>query len=195
MADIMKNNAEQLQTVLLTKNYNDNLKRVMFCQAMIESNYGQSAIAKSFDWNWFGLNWYANDKYIICKSHSKSSTTQWNNGKYYNTVEEFCIFESLSQAVDCLYSWYDRLYYAGVKDKTKSVEEIIDIISKHYATSPTYASSLKDIYKRFCLGENGMGELLFNLTKSEPKNKTVKQIILNFNEKGIYKDTQVIYND
>lgn len=195
MADIIYSNAEQVQTVLLTKNYNDNLKRVMFCQAMLESNYGQSAIAKSFDWNWFGLNWYANDPYIICKSHSKSSTTQWYNGQYYNTVEEFCIFESMSQAVDCLYRWYDRPYYAGVKDPTKSVDEIIDIISKHYATSPTYASSLKDIYRRFCAGESGMDKLLFNLTKSEPTNKTVKQIILNFDEKGIYKDTQVIYND
>lgn len=126
------------------------LKMVILAQSILESGYGEKGVnTRGATNNVFAINWY-NDKYtknykhvgIMCSQYDKSKE------KYTFNTEEFCIFDSLSDAIDCLINWYDRPKYKGIKDSDKTTSEITAMLVGNYATSPVYKKSLDNLIDR-----------------------------------------------
>lgn len=119
-----------------------NLQTVIVAQGCLESGFGKYGVnTRGAKNNIFGLNHY-DDEYTSKYAKIGLSTTQYRNGKYEQTVENFCVFDSIEDAVECLVKWYDRPSYDGIKNLNIQIKDITDMLTGRYATDPHYSKKL-----------------------------------------------------
>lgn len=153
---------------------------IMMAQAILESNYGNSTLAKKPNYNLFGIKGnYQNNSVSLL-------TVEYINGTSYSMISNFRKYPSYKESL----TDYARLmkngiynnssYYKGLfKSQSNNYQEALESLKGRYATDPNYITKLNKI-----ITEN-------NLTKLDREtnhiNKKIKNII---NNKEIYKKTQ-----
>lgn len=173
-----------------------NLQTVIVAQGCLESGFGKYGVnTRGAKNNIFGLNHY-DDKYTSKYAKIELSTTQYRNGKYEQTVENFCVFDSVEDAVECLINWYDRPGYDGIKNLNIQIKDITNMLTGRYATDPRYAKKLIALINEYniksyfnepfkiCIGSFTKKENADRLLKGFKANYNYHATIERQNEKG-----------
>lgn len=127
------------------------LTSVVIAQAILESGWGRSELAKKAN-NFFGLNNYNDDVTKIYDTYSIDDAPQ-DDGKGNVTYhkETFCKFNSLRECLVCLHRWYTmRSYYKCIINDT-DYHSVCRKLQGHYATDIHYAEKLITIIEKYNL--------------------------------------------
>lgn len=128
---------------------NDLYASVMIAQAILESGYGQSALAQAPNYNLFGV-----------KGQGVHYETQEHiDGEYITISDGFAVYDSYySSLVDyvdvLLYTSFDgqNQYYSNVfKRNTTSYVDALYALTGTYATDPNYANALQSVISTYNL--------------------------------------------
>ena len=121
------------------------LPSVTAAQAILESGWGQSALATEAN-NLFGIKGSYNGQYVIM------STAEYGSGGYYYVNAEFRKYPSFYESiVDHGYFLYSNSRYSNLLHQTSYATVTSLLQSDGYATSPTYASSLNNVITTYGL--------------------------------------------
>ncbi|MCT2875945.1 mannosyl-glycoprotein endo-beta-N-acetylglucosamidase, partial [Limosilactobacillus fermentum] len=121
------------------------LPSVTAAQAILESGWGQSALATEAN-NLFGIKGSYNGQYVIM------STAEYGSGGYYYVNAEFRKYPSFYESVvDHGYFLYSNSRYSNLLHQTGYATVTSLLQSDGYATSPTYASSLNNVITTYGL--------------------------------------------
>ena len=121
------------------------LPSVTAAQAILESGWGQSALATEAN-NLFGIKGSYNGQYVIM------STAEYGSGGYYYVNAEFRKYPSFYESVvDHGYFLYSNSRYSNLLHQTGYATVNSLLQSDGYATSPTYASSLNNVITTYGL--------------------------------------------
>ena len=123
--------------------YGYHIISVPVAQAILESGWGTCYLSQ-FN-NILGIKAYNNEPYV------EVTTTEFYNGKETQIVDKFVKYDSIEDCFNGYFEFLNRYkHYAGLKD-CKTADEYITILSKHYATDPSYAEKLKRIINQYQL--------------------------------------------
>nr|WP_262350328.1 glucosaminidase domain-containing protein [Limosilactobacillus fermentum] len=121
------------------------LPSVTAAQAILESGWGQSALATEAN-NLFGIKGSYNGQYVIM------STAEYGSGGYYYVNAEFRKYPSFYESVvDHGYFLYSNSRYSNLLHQTSYATVTSLLQSDGYATSPKYASSLNNVITTYGL--------------------------------------------
>ncbi|MBV7391688.1 MULTISPECIES: glycoside hydrolase family 73 protein [Enterococcus] len=132
---------------------NDMYASVMIAQAIIESGWGQSALAAAPNYNLFGIKGNYNGQSVTFK------TQEYVNGEWITIDAAFRKYPSYAESlldnvkVIKTTSFSSGVYfYAGAwKSNTNSYKDATAYLQGRYATSPTYASTLNSVIESYNL--------------------------------------------
>ena len=123
--------------------YGYHIISVPVAQAILESGWGTCYLSQ-FN-NILGIKAYNNEPYV------EVTTTEFYDGKEKEIVDKFAKYDSIEECFDGYFEFLNRYkHYAGLKD-CKTADKYIAILSKHYATVPSYAEKLKRIIHQYQL--------------------------------------------
>lgn len=132
---------------------NDLYASVMMAQAILESSWGNSALASAPNYNLFGIKGSYNGQSVAMK------TTEYLNGKWVSVVANFRKYPSYAE------SFADNArvlrntsftsgtyYYSGAwKSNTSTYRDATAWLTGRYATDPSYASKLNNLIATYNL--------------------------------------------
>lgn len=125
---------------------------VMIAQAILESNYGQSALARSPHHNLFGI------KGSYQGSSVNLATSEYINGQWLIEHEPFRSYPSYehslnnnAQVLRFGNSWSANYYRGAWKENTNHYKDATKWLENRYATDPNYSSKLNNIIERYSL--------------------------------------------
>lgn len=127
------------------------LTSVVIAQAILESGWGKSELAKKAN-NFLGLNNYNDEVTKIYGTYSIDDAPQ-DDGKGNVTYhkENFCKFNSLRECLVCLHRWYTmRSYYKCIINDS-DYRSVCNKLQGHYATDSHYADKLITIIEKYNL--------------------------------------------
>ena len=127
------------------------LTSVVIAQAILESGWGKSELAKKAN-NYLGLNNY-NDEVTKIYGYYVIDKAPQDDGKGNVTyrTEEFCRFNSLRECLVCLHRWYTmRSYYKCIINDT-DYHSVCRKLQGRYATDIHYAEKLITIIEKYNL--------------------------------------------
>lgn len=109
---------------------------VVIAQGILESNYGQSALANNYN-NLFGVKYYSGDPVYL-------PTQEYVDGKMINVVQAFQAYHTVYDAVLAHAQLLrDSQLYAGAwRENASSYLEATAWLQGRYATDPNYAQKL-----------------------------------------------------
>ena len=121
--------------------YGYHIISVPVAQAILESGWGTCYLSQ-FN-NILGIKAYNNEPYV------EVTTTEFYDGKETQIVDKFVKYDSIEDCFNGYFEFLNRYkHYSGLKD-CKTADEYIAILSKHYATDPSYADKLRRIIKQY----------------------------------------------
>ena len=121
--------------------YGYHIISVPVAQAILESGWGTCYLSQ-FN-NILGIKAYNNEPYV------EVTTTEFYDGKETQIVDKFVKYDSIEDCFNGYFEFLNRYkHYAGLKD-CKTADDYIAILSKHYATDPSYADKLHRIIKQY----------------------------------------------
>ena len=127
------------------------LTSVVIAQAILESGWGKSELAKKAN-NYFGLNNYNDEVTKIYGTFSIDDAPQddgTGNITYHSEV--FCKFKSLRECIECLHRWYTmRSYYKCIINDS-DYRSVCNKLQGHYATDIHYSEKLITIIEKYNL--------------------------------------------
>ena len=114
---------------------------VVIAQAILESGYGTSHLAKKN--NIFGLNNY-HDGYLVNAGSIIIEVPQEKDGLVYYQKEEMAIFDNLMDCIKSLKKWYTRPKYIEPlrEARADSTKQITAIKNCGYATDSGYVAKI-----------------------------------------------------
>lgn len=127
------------------------LTSVVIAQAILESGWGRSELAKKAN-NYLGLNNY-NDEVTKIYGYYVIDKAPQDDGKGHITyrTEEFCRFNSLRECLVCLHRWYTmRSYYKCIINDS-DYHSVCKKLQGRYATDSHYADKLITIIEKYNL--------------------------------------------
>jgi len=159
----------------ISKHY-DLYASIMMAQAILESNYGNSTLAKKPNYNLFGIkgNYQNNSVSLLTIEYiNENSFTMVSNFRKYPSYKESLNDYALLMK-NGIYN--DPSYYKGLfKYQSSNYEKALESLNGRYATDPNYINKLKNI-----IIENELTKLD---TNKDYLNKKIKNIV---NNKEIY---------
>ena len=146
---------------------NDLYASVMMAQAILESGWGQSTLAKSPNHNLFGIKGDYQGETVAMDTLEDSG-----NQNYYQIKAEFRKYPSYSESLEDYAALirggtnWDPSYYSGAwKSNTQTYQDATQHLTGRYATDTAYATKLNAIIEK-----NGLTNYD---TPSSPSNQTV----------------------
>lgn len=125
------------------------LTSVVIAQAILESGWGKSELAKKAN-NYFGLNNYNDEVTKIYDSYSIDDAPQDDgNGNITYHSEVFCQFKSLRECIECLHRWYTMRDYYKCIINDRDYHSVCRKLQGHYATDIHYAEKLINIIDKY----------------------------------------------
>ena len=132
---------------------NDLYASVMMAQAILESSWGQSALAQAPNYNLFGIKGSYNGQTVYM------NTLEFLNGQWVTKNEPFRRYPSFGESfadnartLKTVSFQSGVYYYAGAwKSNTTSYRDATAWLTGRYATDPNYASSLNRIIETYGL--------------------------------------------
>lgn len=127
------------------------LTSVVIAQAILESGWGKSELAKNAN-NYLGLNNYNDSVTKIYDTYSIDDAPQ-DDGKGNITYhkEAFCKFNSLRECLVCLHRWYTMRSYYKCIINDNDYRSVCTKLQGHYATDSHYADNLITIIEKYNL--------------------------------------------
>ena len=126
---------------------NDLYASVMMAQAILESGWGQSTLAKSPNHNLFGIKGDYKGETV-----SMDTLEDGGNQNYYQIQAEFRKYPSYSESLEDYAALlragtnWDPLFYSGAwKSTTQTYQDATQHLTGRYATDTAYASKLNSI--------------------------------------------------
>ena len=131
---------------------NDLYTSVMIAQAIVESGWGQSALAQAPNYNLFGIKGSYNGQTVYM------NTKEFLNGQYVTKNEPFRQYPSYAESfqdnanVLKTTSFGGSYYYTGAwKSNTTSYTDATAWLTGRYATAPNYATVLNRVIAQYNL--------------------------------------------
>ncbi|WP_251869708.1 LysM peptidoglycan-binding domain-containing protein [Enterococcus italicus] len=131
---------------------NDLYASVMIAQAIVESGWGQSALAQAPNYNLFGIKGSYNGQTVYM------NTKEFLNGQYVTKNEPFRQYPSYAESfqdnanVLKTTSFGGSYYYTGAwKSNTTSYTDATAWLTGRYATAPNYATVLNRVIAQYNL--------------------------------------------
>ena len=131
---------------------NDLYASVMIAQAIVESGWGQSALAEAPNYNLFGIKGSYNGQTVYM------NTKEFLNGQYVTKNEPFRQYPSYAESfqdnanVLKTTSFGGSYYYTGAwKSNTTSYTDATAWLTGRYATAPNYATVLNRVIAQYNL--------------------------------------------
>jgi len=131
---------------------NDLYASVMIAQAIVESGWGQSALAQAPNYNLFGIKGSYNGQTVYM------NTKEFLNGQYVTKNEPFRQYPSYAESfqdnanVLKTTSFGGSYYYTGAwKSNTTSYTDATAWLTGRYATAPNYATVLNRVIVQYNL--------------------------------------------
>lgn len=128
-------------------NKNDLYASVMMAQAILESGWGQSTLAKAPNHNLFGIKGDYKGETV-----SMDTLEDSGNQNYYQIEAEFRKYPSYSESLEDYAALlragtnWDPMFYSGAwKSNTQSYQDATQHLTGRYATDTAYASKLNKI--------------------------------------------------
>lgn len=128
------------------------LPSITIAQACLESNYGQSDLARKYN-NLFGV------KGTSKTTSAVMTTKEYTNGKWVTVKARFQIYDSYEASIRA----HNRLFQEGTtwnKNQYKDVlnaknytEQAKALVTDGYATDPDYATKLTNLIEQFNLNQ------------------------------------------
>ncbi|MGY3777527.1 LysM peptidoglycan-binding domain-containing protein [Isobaculum melis] len=138
---------------------NDLYASVMIAQAVLESAYGQSALASAPNYNLFGIKGYYNGQSVPMKTLEDDG-----RGNYYEIIAHFRKYPSYHQSLEDYAqvlktgpSWNPNYYSGAWKSKTNSYKDATAWLTGRYATDTAYASKLNNLITTYNLTQYDTG--------------------------------------
>ena len=210
MSDYKTDFIVELADIITTiPSISNNLRTVILAQGCLESGFGKYGVnTRGATNNIFGLNYY-NDEYTDNYNFIELNTAQEVDGKLVPTLEKFCVFDSLKDAVECIVHWYDRPKYSGIKNLNMSIKDITSMLTGTYATDSNYNKKLITLIEEYklcdyfnteykiCIGSFIIKENAINLMNGFKANysKYPVSIERQFGTSGNYRVVVIIQND
>ncbi|MBQ6484270.1 MAG: LysM peptidoglycan-binding domain-containing protein [Carnobacterium sp.] len=136
--------ASSAQTIA---NSNDLYASVMIAQAILESGWGNSALASSPNFNLFGIKGNYNGQSVAMKTLEDDG-----HGNYYEIIDYFRKYPSYHQSLEDYASvlrngpsWNHNYYSGAWKSNTSSYRDATAYLQGRYATDTSYASKLNSV--------------------------------------------------
>lgn len=127
------------------------LTSVIIAQAILESGWGKSELAKKAN-NYFGLNNYNDEVTKIYGSYSIDDAPQDDgSGNITHHSEVFCKFKGLRECIECLHRWYTMRDYYKCIINDRDYHSVCRKLQGHYATDIHYAEKLINIIDKYTL--------------------------------------------
>lgn len=125
------------------------LTSVVIAQAILESGWGKSELAKKAN-NYYGLNNYNDAVTKIYGTYTIDDAPQDDgSGNITYHSEVFCRFKDLRECIECLHRWYTmRDYYKCIINDT-DYHSVCRKLQGHYATDIHYAEKLINIIDKY----------------------------------------------
>lgn len=129
---------------------NDLFASVMIAQAILESASGNSSLAASPNNNLFGIKGAYKGQSVVMRTQEDDGS-----GNLYGIAANFRKYDTMRESLEDyadLFTGSMAHFYAGArKSNAESWEDVCDYLQGRYATSTTYASSLKGIIEAYGL--------------------------------------------
>ena len=117
-------------------------------QAFLESNKGNSKLAKSPNHNLFGIKGSYNGQYVIMP------TKEYKNGQYIIIEAKFRKYPNWKASIDDHSMLFlNMIRYKNLINEKDYVRACFNVQEDGYATSPTYAKSLITVIEKYKLYE------------------------------------------
>lgn len=127
------------------------LTSVVIAQAILESGWGKSKLAKNAN-NYFGLNNYNDEVTKIYDNYSIDDAPQDDGtGNVTYHTEVFCRFKNLRECIECLNRWYTMRDYYKCIINDRDYHSVCRKLQGHYATDIHYAEKLINIIDKYAL--------------------------------------------
>lgn len=127
------------------------LTSVIIAQAILESGWGKSELAKKAS-NYFGLNNYNDEVTKIYGTYSIDDAPQDDGtGNVTFHTEVFCKFNNLRECIECLHRWYTMRDYYKCIINDKDYHSVCRKLQGHYATDIHYSEKLINIIDKYAL--------------------------------------------
>ena len=127
----------------------DILTSVVIAQAILESGWGKSELAKKAN-NYFGLNNYNDEVTKIYDSYSIDDAPQDDaSGNITYHSEVFCKFKNLRECIECLHRWYTMRDYYKCIINDRDYHSVCRKLQGHYATDIHYSEKLINIIDKY----------------------------------------------
>ncbi|MHC5373015.1 LysM peptidoglycan-binding domain-containing protein [Enterococcus sp. LJL120] len=138
---------------------NDLYASVMMAQAILESSWGNSALASAPNYNLFGIKGSYNGQSVTM------STSEYLNNTWVTINAQFRRYPSYAESFqDNAYVLKNTSFTSGVyfysgawKSNTSSYQEATAYLTGRYATDPTYASKLNRLIELYNLTQYDTG--------------------------------------
>lgn len=140
------------------------LPSLTIAQAILESNWGTSALAKEAN-NLFGLKWTDGYDYVIMK------TREYSNNEWIVTEAKFRKYGNISDSITDHALLLQRPQYTKVLQAKDYREAAYEVWRAGYATDPDYPQKLIDIIEKYELYK-----IDEELLKSDNKIKDYEQV-------------------
>lgn len=142
---------------------------VIIAQGILESSYGESALAQKYN-NIFGVKYTSGTPAYL-------STKEFLNGYMVDSVEAFQVYGSLYEACAAQALLIrSNSYYAGAwRENTTSYADATAWLQGRYATDPNYASKLNAIIAQLGLSAYDNGGVTNNQSGGSTGNYKVQQ--------------------
>lgn len=179
--------------------YDINVCSPIIAQAVLESNYGNSELAKNAH-NYFGIK-YRKDRCptsngIYCKVGSEQNA----DGSYVSSSMNWCKFPDMDACVQGYFDFTDIKNYANLKGVTDPKTYLINIKNDGYATSLKYVDNLMRVIEtnnltRFDKNvENSVAKIIEDKIedKQEVKQMNIEQKLANRKNYGSMRNVSTI---
>lgn len=170
--------------------YNIRVHSPIIAQAIIESNFGESELAKNAQ-NYFGLK-YSQEHKDRCPTsigyYAKEGSEQLVNGSY---VSNMMFWQKFSNMEDGVRGYFDFLNYSSRYNNIKGITDpktYLEIIkSDGYATSLDYVTTVMNIVKAYNLTQYDNNAVI-----SVPKEISIQQVCSTHNTTALDRMPQYI---
>lgn len=158
---------------------------VTISQAILESGWGESSLAKTYN-NLFGIKALRDWDGPVANMETK----EWTRNGTITVKQPFRIYNSWAESIldhaKFLHKeWYEK---AGVFKAKNYLEQIKAIVAGGYCSTPDYVEQIQNIIKKYNLNKFDKGEIKMNIIDTNLKFKSLswgnkpKQILLHHME-------------
>lgn len=124
--------------------YNIKVNSPIIAQAILESGWGQSELAKNAH-NYFGLKYRAGRCPTAAGTYIKVGSEQNKDGSYTSSTMTWCKFNTMEDGVRGYFDFINNSNYANLKNIDNPRKYLENIKADGYATSLNYVSNLMKV--------------------------------------------------